>query len=767
PDPDPDPTPDPDPDPTPDPDPVSDSTGDESITLAAKGKYLDGDTTAQQWSDDVTISGVSADGTAAAVKHRNGGFSVKGGRYDSQIDYDPSSDKGERLVIDFENGAEQATVTLGKMNANETDGLPETGRWIAYDEEGEEISSGALDPTQTTAISKDTYSFDISTSETFSRLAIEATAYGNGEGTDQTDNNSDFNLKAVTYVSGDLDSIDSDPVTEDPVVEDPVVEEPVTEDPATEEPVAEEPVAEDPASQQWSDDVTISGVSADGTAAAVEHRNGGFSVKGGRYDSQIDYDPISGKSERLLIDFENGAEQATVTLGKMNANETDGLPETGRWIAYDEEGDEISSGALDPTQTTAISKDTYSFDISTSETFSRLAIEATAYGNGEGTDQTDNNSDFSLKDVIYIPGDLDSTDSDRADEEPVDEEPVDEEPVVEEPVAEEPVDEEPVVEEPVVEEPVAEDPVFEPTGDPNTITVNKRTFDDDLAATQEWEDGVTVTAYDIEGNVSFIEYRSTNPAGNPQKEDGIGVNGDGGRNDYQIDYVRDEDASEKMVVDFDGGVTDVTFEVGHLGGTEGPDGLPETGTWKALGDEGQVVSTGLIGPEESIDGLISGSYGRYEFEVTADEPIHQLVLEATDFGYGEEDLDLTDVAQKGTNSSEYTLRSITYTRVEEDDTLTGMAESSSLVGDFTDDPITNFSSKSSTITTDDSAVSGSGDDTQPLEMNTLAAVDMTDTTELGSGDFSDTSEETNPFGDGLNVDSRTFETTSFTETQTF
>ena len=80
----------------------------------ARSKYLDGSTTAQQWSNDVTLSGISIDGTAAVIKYNKGGFAVKSGRYDTQIDYDATSGKSERLLLDFANGASQATIKLGE-----------------------------------------------------------------------------------------------------------------------------------------------------------------------------------------------------------------------------------------------------------------------------------------------------------------------------------------------------------------------------------------------------------------------------------------------------------------------------------------------------------------------------------------------------------------------------------------------------------------------------------------------------------------------------
>lgn len=207
-----------------------------------------------------------------------------------------------------------------------------------------------------------------------------------------------------------------------------------------------------------------------------------------------------------------------------------------------------------------------------------------------------------------------------------------------------------------------------PAGE-TTLTVGKRTFAANTTDEQDWEDGVSVAAFDIYGDPAQIKYRKTNPNGNPEPEDGIGVDGPDDRIGYQIDYMREQDASERLVVDFGSGVRDLVFEVGHLGGEEGPKiggvNLPETGKWTALGADGGEIATGLIGPETSLDGLIPGSYGRYRFAVTAPEPVHRLVLEATEFGHGDTPFDAGQISGNGgRNSSEYTLRSVTYTRVD-------------------------------------------------------------------------------------------------------
>lgn len=172
----------------------------EAVTLTATSNILDETTNSQVWSQEVTISGLSATGETGIVTYARDGFAVDGNRYDFQIDYDPISGTSEQIILDFEYPVSSAQLEIGLMSTEEWNGLNETGRWIAYDEVGAEIADGILDPDLGISLGSNNYSFEIDgLPNTFSQLTIEATAYGNGSGGDRTSNNSDFNLRELTY----------------------------------------------------------------------------------------------------------------------------------------------------------------------------------------------------------------------------------------------------------------------------------------------------------------------------------------------------------------------------------------------------------------------------------------------------------------------------------------------------------------------------------------------------------------------------------------
>lgn len=168
--------------------------------------------------------------------------------------------------------------------------------------------------------------------------------------------------------------------------------------------------------QDWGYGVSLSalGLTPSSPAAAIVYQSKGFAVAGGRYDSQLEFDAATNRSEQFILDFDTTITEATIKLGQMSAKEWQGLAETGKWSAHDEFGNVVASDILDPTDNgKASGRNQYTFDIGTSDEteFSRIVIEATAYGNGVGK-RTNNNSDFNLLGVDFVPS------SDYGDKEP-------------------------------------------------------------------------------------------------------------------------------------------------------------------------------------------------------------------------------------------------------------------------------------------------------------------------------------------------------------
>ncbi len=170
------------------------------IDLQASKNILDGTSNIQEWGAGVSLYGESVDGSREEVIFGRSGFAVKGNRYDKQVDYDPLTGKSERLVLNFEEKIKQVAVELGLMGISEWKGLPETGKWIAYDDQNRQVDSGIFDPTKASEqLGKDQFVFEVESSSYFSSLAIEATAYGSGNSpySMRDDNNSDFNLRGI------------------------------------------------------------------------------------------------------------------------------------------------------------------------------------------------------------------------------------------------------------------------------------------------------------------------------------------------------------------------------------------------------------------------------------------------------------------------------------------------------------------------------------------------------------------------------------------
>ena len=195
--------------------------------------------------------------------------------------------------------------------------------------------------------------------------------------------------------------------------------------------------------------------------------------------------------------------------------------------------------------------------------------------------------------------------------------------------------------------------------EPVTLTAGRGILTDGKVGPQAWGEGVTLNAYDLNGKQAEVRYSE-------QFDDhGFGVAGPGSRWVGQIDYYASGGSrSEKMVVDFNGDVTDVVLRVGMLGNREGPGATPESGTWKAYNAAGKLVDKGLIGPDQSMlgDGVKEGrTYGVYPIDIHTDVPIERLELEATQFDYGKgSSVDMS----YGENSSDFNVMGLEFLRLE-------------------------------------------------------------------------------------------------------
>ena len=197
-----------------------------------------------------------------------------------------------------------------------------------------------------------------------------------------------------------------------------------------------------------------------------------------------------------------------------------------------------------------------------------------------------------------------------------------------------------------------------------SLTASVGSVNSDKTGAQEWNKGVVLSGYDLNGNLAKVGIT------NQWDDVGFGVQGNGSRWQDQIDYYASGGGrSEKLVVDFNGDVTDVVARIGMLGATEGPNNTPETGIWKAYDGNGNLVDRGEIGPKYSTLGngvKENGSYGLFPIAIDADEPFERLEFEATQFDYGNGSSNTRDY---GENSSDYNLVGLDFLRLEPTDDI--------------------------------------------------------------------------------------------------
>lgn len=646
------PTPMPTPTPIPTPTPVPNGTD-----LRASKKVLDGSTGLQRWGEGVTLQGFSLDGSAARIKYLEGGFGIDRGRFSHQVDYDGRSDRSEKLLVNLGRTTSNVQVELGNMQLNAWKGLPDTGRWTAYNAKGNQVGSGNFDPRQATKLGNGRFSFNVKTPQNFSSLSIEATGYGNGKGDGKSNNNSDFNLQGIQFNSS---APASPAIATQPKAEQQPVAKAVAK--VVQEEVAA-PVVDSPAlaqstqnlsslvtlnakdvqlnggkgEQTWgSDGITISGLNYNGSAGVISAGWDGLSVKGGRYDNQLDYDAVSRKSEQLVIDFNGAVDGANVELGRMSSTEGDGLGETGIWTAYAANGTKVSSGKLDTKSATQVGKSNYRFAINAGSEFEKLVIGATAYGNGQGTSFEGNNSDFNLRNISYarVGGSAPAPAP----------EPAPAPTPIPEPVPTPTPEPAPTPAPAPIPEPEPT-PAPEPAPEPPSNTPLRRIALEASASVlngsslpQQWAKGVKISAYDFDGSRTKVVYD------NEFRDKGFGV---AGTNDRwkQIDFYENKgNKSESIKIEFAAPVKNAVVTVGQLDEGEGSQNVnnrrvsfDETGKWTAYNSSGQKVADGLLGPELSALGAYKkapDSYGEYPIEIDTSKSFSSIVIEATGFGHG-------------------------------------------------------------------------------------------------------------------------------------
>ena len=377
------------------------------------------------------------------MKYGRDGLAVDGSRFNLQVDFDPKTQRTEKLAIDFNGAVDQATVELGRMSIAEWNGLPETGAWTAYGENGAKVGSGQFDPRAATKTGEDRYRFLVDTKIDFARLEIEASGYGNGAGNGQRGNNSDFNLHSVTYTrTGGViapPTPKSTPKPNSAPKNHPTPPPTAPKTPSSATPTLGKLVtltaspdlvkSGSKLPQRWGNsNVKISGLDFDGSSIGVVYDNQfkdkgyGVAGKGDRW-SQLDFYKNKGnKSEALKLDFDAPVDNVTIIVGQLDEGEGSqkvngkvrSFDETGKWTAFDANGRKISDGLIGP-DVSALGKNKkisnsygkYPIEIDTDTPFSSLLIEATGFGHGQGDAKQrkygENNSDFNLVGISYNP----------------------------------------------------------------------------------------------------------------------------------------------------------------------------------------------------------------------------------------------------------------------------------------------------------------------------------------------------------------------------
>ncbi len=180
----------------------------------------------QSWGEGVSLRAIKIDGTPGRLiydtQFRDKGFGVAGARWD-QIDYyvmfqGEEVNASEKIEIVFSIEVSHLVITVGMMGSDEGHPDGETGKWIAYDKNQNQVAEGILGANESNLgpdvksvnNSYGTYPIALDIQMPIRSLVIEATGFGYGAGNPKNvnsydnesgnqENNSDFNLVGISF----------------------------------------------------------------------------------------------------------------------------------------------------------------------------------------------------------------------------------------------------------------------------------------------------------------------------------------------------------------------------------------------------------------------------------------------------------------------------------------------------------------------------------------------------------------------------------------
>ncbi|MEO0570672.1 MAG: hypothetical protein AAF039_03130 [Bacteroidota bacterium] len=219
------------------------------------------------------------------------------------------------------------------------------------------------------------------------------------------------------------------------------------------------------------------------------------------------------------------------------------------------------------------------------------------------------------------------------------------------------------------EDPLTEDEDIEEENSSDAMEISLEASPDIITnngqGEQSWGEGVTLEAFKIDGSSGNLVYDTE------FRDKGFGVAGARwDQIDYYVMYQGEEvNTSEKIVISFEEGATEITLTVGMMGANEGhSDG--ETGQWTGFDQNGNQVAEGVLGANNSALGseikLEDSSYGLYPIALASEQPIFRLEIEATGFGYGEgepEDRNYDNESGNRENNSDFNIAGISFTKI--------------------------------------------------------------------------------------------------------
>jgi len=145
----------------------------------------------------------------------------------------------------------------------------------------------------------------------------------------------------------------------------------------------------------FGDNVTRGVFQPGGGTAQITVNSDGIGIDsdiGNDLAGQIDFDPTTGESEQVVLDFANPVENLQITLGRQFENEGGpGIDEQGIWTAFDVFGNELASGELDPDLGVSLGNGTFQYNLESDLPISKIVIEANDFSD----------SDFTLLDIQF------------------------------------------------------------------------------------------------------------------------------------------------------------------------------------------------------------------------------------------------------------------------------------------------------------------------------------------------------------------------------